>query len=41
MLSRIKGWWNRASLRRQLMYDVKQFNRVWDERAARAQVQES
>ena len=40
MFNRIRGWWNRASSRRQFIHDVKQFNRIWDERAARAQLNE-
>ncbi len=37
MMQRLRGWWGRASARRRFMSDMKQFNRIWDERAARVQ----
>jgi len=35
MLGRVRSWWGRASERRRFRHDFKQFNRIWDERAAR------
>jgi hypothetical protein len=40
MLDRVRTWWGRASARRRFMQDLKQFNQIWDERAARLQIQE-
>jgi|LNAP01.1.fsa_nt_gb hypothetical protein len=35
MLIRIRSWWGRASAHRRFRQELKQFNRFWDERAAR------
>jgi hypothetical protein len=40
MLGQVRSWWGRASARRRFMQDMKRFNRIWDERAARLQIQE-
>lgn len=37
MLHRVRGWLGRATARRRFMHDLRQFNRIWDERAARLQ----
>ena len=37
MLVQVRSWWGKASARRRFMQDLKQFNRIWDERAARLQ----
>jgi len=36
MLGRVRFWWDRASARRRFLHDLKEFNRIWDERAARS-----
>jgi hypothetical protein len=41
MLDKVRFWLGRASARRRFMHDMKQFNRIWDERAARLQGQEA
>jgi hypothetical protein len=37
MLDKVRFWLGRASERRRFIHDLKQFNRIWDERAARSQ----
>lgn len=40
MLGQVRTWWGRASARRRFMQDLKRFNRIWDERAARLHIHE-